>query len=682
MNFFEHQDQARRQTKKLMALFVASIGTLVIGVYGVAMLTLVNTAPSLLRSSACRRAGYYTAKQVARCKSVNWVQPQIFLGIAGVTITIILLASLYKINQLKAGGNVVAESMGGRLVDANTRDEAERTLLNVVEEMAIAAGTPVPAVYLLDHEMGINAFAAGFTPNDAVIGVTRGSLAQFTRDELQGVIGHEFSHILNGDMRMNITLMGWLHGILCIYLIGRGCLEVGRGDRDGNVFAYFGIGLIVLGSSGLFFGRLMQSAISRQREYLADASAVQFTRNPDGIATALEKVGGIGSRVEASAAQGASHMFFGNVLSSWWSGEMFATHPPIADRVARVKGLRPGDYAGSVDRAAATSSSFSNSNPFAANVTGFTSSSAPTQSAWTSASLPEAVISTTPEQVITQIGTVDPGHYDYAKGLLAQIPSDLRSTLRDPHQAPRLIYALMLDRENPFTAQAQTDYLRQIEDAAGVEQVLQFQTQLNRLDRRVDLPLVDLAIAALRQKPPQDCQRILKAVHELAKVDGQWSLAEFVTCLVLQHRLQPHITQSATPPAIAYKDIAPVWDNCLQLISALAKVGNPDPKNAEFAFRSGLARLPGATQNPIPAALPTCNLLELRQTLDKLRLVSPKLKQGIVDACSQTVLIDQQVTAKEADLLRAIVILLDCPIPPFLDHAKIPNPPQKQSISG
>jgi Zn-dependent protease with chaperone function len=728
MNFFEHQDEARRQTKKLMALFAASVLTLVLGVYFAALLTLNQAAPSLL-GSACRATlptpdaivrGMVPAAElfasapntigatdasphlVARyrsrrsrslsCQIGSWWQPHILLGVGSVTTGIILLSSLWKINQLKAGGNVVAESLGGRLLDSNSNDAQERMLLNVVEEMAIAAGTPVPAVYLLDNEYGINAFAAGFTPNDAVIGVTRGSLEQFTRDELQGVIGHEFSHILNGDMRMNITLMGWLHGILCIYLIGRGLIELGRGDSEGsNAFAFFGLALIGLGGSGLFFGRLMQSAVSRQREYLADASAVQFTRNPQGIASALEKVGGSGSKINASYAQASSHMFFGSVLSSWWSNDWFATHPPIGQRIMRVQGLQAGDYAGVAESPASVSGAvgamgFASApmktavktpaqtaqNPFQAPQTPVqtpvqTPAQTPVQpQVWTSASLPESVISTSPEQVITQIGTVDPSHYDYAKGLLAQIPTDLRSALRDPRQAGQIIYALMLDRENPFTYQSQVNYLVQVEDPAGMAQIDQFHTQLKSLNPRLYLPMLDLTIPALRQRSPQDCQRLLKAVHELAKSDGQWTLAEFVSYLVLQYRLQPHITQPIQP-TIDYKDIAPVWNDCLKIIAALAKIGSQEPNAIDFAFRSGLSRLPNAGQNPSPAALPPCNLIELRASLEKLRRVTPKLKQGIVDACSLTVMVDNRITTKEADLLRAIVILLDCPMPPFLD---------------
>lgn len=740
MNFFEHQDAARKQTKKLLMLFAGSVLTLVMGVYLAAIFSLNQVAPSLLNSScsaslaaapigpsmvllaqhnvvqpksdappqllAKRRSAsssfssrsrrsygtsYSTSyrqrsyRRPLACSITSWWQPHIFVCVGGGTAAVILLASLYKTLQLKSeGGGAIATAMGGRLLDINTRDASERMLLNVVEEMAIASGTPVPAVYVLDGEMQINAFAAGYTPNDAVIGVTRGSLETFSRDELQGVIGHEFSHILNGDMRMNIQLIGWIHGILCIYLVGRELCYWNSGDRDsdGNAFAYFGFALIVLGLSGLFFGRLMQSAISRQREYLADASAVQFTRNPEGIASALEKLADTGSGIQASYAQASSHVFFGSVLSQSWSAEMFATHPPLGQRIMRVRGLRPGDLAGhsAVSSQPSSVSNLTGAAGFAGAVGSSTTrivanaaasaalhsvvKSAPAR---TAADLPEHVLSTSPEQLITQIGTVDPQHYDYAQGLLAQIPADLRMALRDSQKAMRVIYALMLDRENPFTYQQQVAFLQQVEAALGIEQVFEFHTQIKGLNSRLYLPLLDLAVPALRQLTAQESARLLKAVHSLANLDGQWTLAEFVNYLVLQHRLNPQPTGQSQ---VVYKEIGPVWQECLTLIAALARVGSHDAEAVTFAFRTGLYRLPDVTQNPAPTTLPNCNLAVLRKSLQKVRCVSPKLKQAIVDACSTTVMVDNKITIKQADLLRAIVILLDCPMPPFLDSER------------
>ncbi|WP_421656189.1 M48 family metallopeptidase [Leptothermofonsia sp. ETS-13] len=267
--------------------------------------------------------------------------PGLFWTVAIPTVVVIGVGSLYKLMVLSQGGSIITQEMGGRLITPDTPNPAEYQLLNIVEEMAIASGISVPAVYVLDGEPGINAFAAGFTPNDAVIGVTRGCMEILTRDELQGVIGHEFSHILNGDMRLNLRLVGVLNGILLIYILGRLAIEVRSGrDRNGNGIALFGLALLIIGSVGLFFGRVIKAAVSRQREFLADASAVQFTRNPDGISAALRKIATHHSHslVQSPYAEGNSHLFFGSALRFDLFGDLFATHPPLEERIHRLEG--------------------------------------------------------------------------------------------------------------------------------------------------------------------------------------------------------------------------------------------------------------------------------------------------------------------------------------------------------
>ena len=333
--------------------------------------------------------------------------------------------SLFKIASLSGGGHTVAELLGGRLLHPDTRDADERRVLNVVEEMAIASGSPVPPVYLLEKERGINAFAAGYTPDDAVIGVTRGCIQTLSRDELQGVMAHEFSHILNGDMRLNIRLMGVLFGILLIGIAGwilfRSTLYSGMRASDdrkgGNPLPLIGLALYVIGYVGVFFGRLIQAAVSRQREYLADASAVQFTRNPEGIAGALKKIGAIaeGSKLETPEAGEAAHMYFGDGVGGAWLSLM-ATHPPLADRIRRVDPSFDGDFSkvslappshAQIDRADATPPKPSTKGRMRFD----------------------------PVEAITKIGTVDPQRLAYAAGLLESLPSPVQNLTRNPYSA-------------------------------------------------------------------------------------------------------------------------------------------------------------------------------------------------------------------------------------------------------
>jgi Zn-dependent protease with chaperone function len=264
-----------------------------------------------------------------------WWDPTIFIYAVLGTLGVVIIGSVYKIAALAKGGSAVAESLGGRLIHASTADPSEQQLRNVIEEMAIASNMPAPRIYVLDNEPGINAFAAGHTPEDAAIGVTRGCMTMLNRDELQGVIGHEFSHIANGDMRLDMRIMGVLFGIVCLSVIGQ-VLIYSRGGRGRNPMMLLGLALIVIGAIGVFFGRLIQAALSRQREFLADASSVQFTRNPAGLSAALQKIGGIGSRVKSAHAGEASHMFFGNGMGTSFFGATMSTHPPLAERIRAI----------------------------------------------------------------------------------------------------------------------------------------------------------------------------------------------------------------------------------------------------------------------------------------------------------------------------------------------------------
>lgn len=319
--FFEQQDRARTRTTVLVIYFAISLVCIIAAVYLASVVIVFKTHGN--------QPGGSPPPEFAL-----W-DPVIFLYAVLGTLGVVILGSVYKIAALAKGGSVVAESLGGRLLSASPVDPSERQLLNVIEEMAIASGMAVPRVYVLDNESSINAFAAGHTPEDAAIGVTRGCMTLLNRDELQGVIGHEFSHIANGDMRLDMRIMGVLFGIVCLSVIGQ-VLIYTRGGRGRNPLMFLGLALIVIGAIGVFFGRLIQAALSRQREFLADASSVQFTRNPAGLSAALQKLGGIGSQVKSAHAGEASHMFFGNGMGPSLLSAALSTHPPLAERIRAI----------------------------------------------------------------------------------------------------------------------------------------------------------------------------------------------------------------------------------------------------------------------------------------------------------------------------------------------------------
>ncbi|WP_439344738.1 M48 family metallopeptidase [Vacuolonema iberomarrocanum] len=638
MNFFEHQDRAKQNTLYLLVLFaIALIGmvlliylALMFAVSGSSTGTLYLWDPSLLLISA--------------------VGVGLFVGIGSVS----------KLAALRGGGKVVAGGLGGHLLSRNTQDPNEQQLLNIVDEMAIASGTPVPAVYLLADEPGINAFAAGFTPNDAVIGVTRGTLEQLSREELQGVIAHEFSHILNGDMTLNLRLIGVLQGILLIYLTGRVVARAGgrgRSRGDGKIVAV-GLALILIGSLGLLCGRLIKSAVSRQREFLADASAVQFTRNPSGIAGALRKIGGLseGSLIEAPNAEEISHLFFGEALRFGFFGQGFATHPPLQQRIQRIEGKRSTRPKSAARPTVGTSAGIA-TNEAVMGLQGDTTTRSPQK--------PEP--STHPAaDVVEAVGTATPQHLAYAHTLLSKLPEPIRLATRERTGALSIVYGFLLDKEKREVRDRQIAHLKENELPEVVEQTIKLAPLLHRLDLRFRLPLIDLTIPALRETSAQQCSRFLQQVQVLVQMDQRVTLGEYALQVVLYRRLSTYFSKPA-PPKTEFTTLDQVWDDCLVLLSALAQVGHSDKDGQDYAFRSGIYRLPGAGSRELPKGVMPMNLAAVGNSLKRLGKTAPKLKQIAIDACAHTVLLDNNVTIQEAELLRVVVIALDCPIPPFLD---------------
>lgn len=613
MNFFEHQDRAHQNTQRLIGLFILSVFCIIISIYGAALVSF----GLIFRGTT---------------SSALW-QPQVFLLVTIPTVVVIGSGSCYKLLTLNQGGCVIAHDLGGRLLLPEIANPSELQLLNVVEEMAIAAGISVPAVYVLDNEDGINAFAAGSTYKNAVIGVTQGALDQLNRDELQGVIGHEFSHILNGDMRLNLRLVGLLHGILLLYLTGRILFNWNHGFRRNdkeNGLVWFGLALMIIGSVGMLCGRLIKNGVSRQREFLADASAVQFTRNPSGIAEALRKISKYrySSLVHSPYAEANSHLFFGSALSNDFLGELFVTHPPFNQRIRRLEASSRSQIP--------ISNSGTQTRGEDIRVMGLARH--------------------TPQRISNEI-KVNPN-----QGWLAQLPESIRLGLQEQQSATAIVYALALDAET-LQREQQIHWLRQAEPSAVVEKTIQFSQVIQKLNPRLRLPLLDLTVPALQTAT--QCQQLFKNLNGLAKVDGLWSLPEFVLYIILWQRLQPHL-KPTTENQVQHTTLESVWSDCLILVSALAQVGQNKPEAITYVFRAGLYRLPGVEQQQFPKAPPAWNFNALKRSLGNLSMASPKLKQVIVDACAYMVLMNNKVTVQEADLLRAIVITLDCPLPPFL----------------
>ncbi|MBW3600753.1 MAG: M48 family metallopeptidase, partial [Planctomycetes bacterium] len=548
-DFFSRQDRARRNTSLLVLYFALAVVLIVLGVY------LVFAGVFLFAGGQGKR---YDQAQAA-----SWWSPQLFLATSAGTLTVIVAGSLYKTVQLRRGGDAVAQILGGRRIDPETGDFHERRLVNVVEEMAIASGTPVPPVYVLDQEASINAFAAGYTPGDAVVGVTRGTLERLSRDELQGVIAHEFSHILNGDMRLNVRLIGILHGILVLAIIGYMLLRstAYRGGKRGAAGALLvGLGLVILGYAGVFVGKLIKSAVSRQREFLADASAVQFTRNPAGIAGALRKIGGMshGARIENPHAEEASHMFFGNAVGAWLS--LTSTHPPLEERIRRIDPAFDG--------------TFTPSQP----------APEPSQAQRRAAGKPSAAplpfpvrlpsgsrLPLDPAQVVALVGAPAPAHLAYAGRLVESLPERLRSAAHSPFSARAVIFALLLDRDQSIR-QAQLEQLAGHAEAPVVEETRRLAPLTDDLPREARVPLVDMAFPALRALSDSQYRAFQQNVDRLVRADRKIQLFEYVLQRMLMRHLDEHFA-ARKRSIVQHHALRPLLPHCAALLSSLAHVG-------------------------------------------------------------------------------------------------------------
>ncbi|MCK4873061.1 MAG: M48 family metallopeptidase [Phycisphaerales bacterium] len=640
MDFFEHQEVARKKTGRLIILFAVAVIAIMVMVYLLFALVFIGV-------QAKTHAGESAQLDVL-------FHPGLFAMVVIGTLVVVGGGSMFKMAQLRAGGRVIAEQLGGKPVTHDTADAVERKVLNVVEEMAIAAGTPVPPVYVLDQEGGINAFAAGYTPSDAVIGVTRGCAERLSRDELQGVIAHEFSHILNGDMRMNIRLMGVLHGILIIGIIGyfllRSSFYAGaarrRSSKDNSAMAILalGVGLAVIGFVGTLFGNMIKAAVSRQREFLADASAVQFTRNPDGIAGALRKIGGFstGARIDNPNAPQASHMFFGQAITSGLNS-MMATHPPLGQRIKRIDPSWEGKFAKS-DAAPSAA---------AAGVSGFAAGSTAAERAAPAPPVRNAV---------SQIGMLTQAHIEYAASLVAGLPREVTDAAHEAYGARSLIYCLLINAEQKPRA-IQLERLGQHADPAVRDATVKLLPIVEKLDPKVRLPIIDLAIPALRALSPTQYAAFRRNVEELVRADDRIDLFEWALQRILLHHLDPQFTR-ARPARVQYYGLNRLSEPLEVLLSTLAYAGHRDRNQARLAMGHAAKHL----RMPQPKLRPVdqCGIAAVDAAMNELVKVAPRLKKQILLACAASVSADKKVTVNEAELLRAIADSLGVPMPPLL----------------
>ena len=655
MDFFEQQAKAHRKTKWLVIYFAMAVACMIAAIYFAAM---------VIFSGVMLKAHHNFYDQ--NPPQISLWDPNIFLGVTIVTLGIVGCGSAYRTMSLSSGGSAVSELMGGRLVKSNTTDPDERKLLNVVEEMSIASGVPMPQVYVMDYEDGINAFAAGHKPSDATITVTRGCMKILSRDELQGVIGHEFSHILNGDTRLNLRLMGIIFGILCVAIIGRILLQSMRGGRDRNAggLVIFGLVLLVIGYIGVFFGRLIQAAVSRQREFLADASSVQFTRNPGGITGALKKIGGLGgtgSQLVHPHAEELSHMYFCNGIGEAFIG-LLETHPPL---VARIRVFEPnfdGKYPytryDDEGQKSVEKPSPARSAPVP-NIFGTVMGAA----ILASGSEKPPVIK--PHVVLPNLGNPTPLHLKYAEQLRDSLPDSIRAAAREPLDATALIYAMLLSDDDNLRAQQLAEVDKHAGAAVG-EKVTALYDDVSKAATHAHLPMINLALGALRQLTPEQYENFSQTLDWLINSDGKVSLFEFVIQKIVLRHLDSQF-HGATKSLIQYYSVKPLAPECSVILSALADISSNNPAEVQKAFDAGAPYLRAPDDSDLKLLpLEQCGVNQIDDALNHLALAAPIIKKNLLDACIHVVGADGVILETEAELLRAVADTLDCPMPPFV----------------
>jgi hypothetical protein len=511
---------------------------------------------------------------------------------------------------------------------------------------------------MMVEEPGINAFAAGYGPSSAVIGVTRGAVEQLSRDELQGVIAHEFSHILNGDMRLNIRLIGVLFGILVIGLVGGTILRTAayssratssRSKGGGAApILVLGLALMIIGYAGLFFGRLIKAAVSRQREYLADAAAAQFTRYPDGIAGALKKIGGWvdGSRMRSPRAEEASHMYFGQGVRSITG--LLATHPPLKKRIGRLDPQWDGSFP-----------KLQRQRPTRETARGEAKRRVPEKAE----ALLGAAVAAAGATAVGQVGRPTQDHITYAAELIEQLPDAVREAAHEPYGGRAVVYALLLDDDQAIR-QAQLERLAEQADEQVFSETKRLSPIVDGIDETARLPLIDLVLPALQTMAAEQYDAFKSNVDALVEADQRVDVFEWALRRIILKYLEPRF-RKMRPTVVQYYSLKGVRDECAVLLSRLAHAGNRDDRNAaERAFRTGSAHLRLGPLTLLKAE--ECAFPALNAALDRLAEVTPRLKKTVLEACAASISHDREITVREGELFRGVADALECPVPLLL----------------
>ncbi|MGA8543897.1 MAG: M48 family metallopeptidase [Mycobacterium sp.] len=628
MDFFERERKVRAASRRMVFLFILAV----LGI--TAMVNFAVIVPTVSKGAA-------TPEQLIGLSVV----------VSGVVLLMIAGVSIVKTMMLREGGGIkVAESLGAKRVPDMPTDPKLHRYRNVVEEIAIASSTPVPVLYYLPQEPGINAFAAGYTPADAAVCVTQGSLDRLNRDELQGVIAHEFSHVVNGDMRLSLKLIGVLAGITALAVIGRMMWYVGGRSRDARIsLPLWALGLVVLAAGwiGVFFGRLIKAAVSRDREYLADASAVQYTRQTSGLTGALKKIAGLeaGSRLNSHQTENVSHMLFGEGMKI---SALYATHPPL---LKRIQVLEPGFTPSNLDELRQRWSSQPPDGAQEDARMGFTDA---------------AVQQAPPRRVNAReyaaaVGNPTAASYEAGVRIRKAVPQNLADLAHNSATAVPLIYGLVFDRSENVR-QAQYQIVARYHGKQVADESWRCAADLVSLEPSLRLPVASIAFPALRGSAEAETRLMTSVLGELINADGQINIFEYCLGTLVFVALHEALT-SGSPWKSRRQNLASAQSAICRLIALLAQTANSDPTAAAAAFQAGISVAYPQVRIPF---LPVPDVLALEQVWPMIDGLEGNDKATVVAAVVTTVMADRVVTEEESELLRTVCGVLHCPVPPVI----------------
>lgn len=639
MNFYQAQDQARGRTRLLALLFL---------LLNLGLILLVNL---LFAWYLWVNDDLVTAVDRVFFDYLSWQR----LLIVGCGVFLLLLfAAWLKWLDVSRGGGSVAEALGGERVAYAMPDHLQRRLLNVVEEIALAAGMPVPPVYVMRREKGINAFAAGLGLSDAAICVTRGALEGLDRDQLQGVIAHEFSHILNGDMRLNMRLMVVLHGMVFFAELGQEFINSrtswwvdatkSRSSSRGYLIL-LGLGLIVIGWCGVLLGNIIKAAISRQREFLADASAVQFTRNPEGIAGALKVIGGSAFQgtVQHPGSREASHLFFSAVAPR----QLFASHPLLVKRILRIDPKWDGEYL----------------EPLSAPAPPVFEDRVEQRKAKSSAAVIDSLIGTLAGAELMSDSArqvAQPETASHVETLVAA--GSLIKLARDPYDARVLLLGLLLAPEAQLRQQQML--LISSVDQTLTEQLEHFQKEIDALPRAQHLTLIEIALPALKAQSGAQYKLFKRLLIRVIQADSQIDLYEWVLYQLVSRYCDAHFCigrgSEVRASKIKYRKLAPLGGPYAIVLSALAHHGCGDADSRQKAFNIGANSTGLYTLKLLPEA--QCGRKAFSAAVSELALATPFIKQRLLKGLVQAVCHDDVVNPLEKELVTAVAAVMESPL--------------------